>query len=324
MEEARSPTPVRPTEGQEKPFFFLCVIFFLSLLPTAPAHTDPLAGPSAWPSDPWLAEGPWLHCIACPDTGLCTSCCPTSAFPSSNQVYCNVIILQCLIYPTGTWNPVGPGKVGSMSPCHPEVPGITLEHSAGPQSRGESPVGPNTRTLEGALPRGPQSCSFSPELNQRIIWLDQMRYSSRPGEQGGHNTTGMAFRFFPQVLSLSTSAPGSGSTTTSPVTTTVPSVQPIVKLVSTATAAPPSTAPSVPGSVQKYIVVSLPPTGDGKGGPTSHPSPAPPQSSAPSPLGSSALCGGKQEAGDSPPPAPGTPKANGSQPPGSSSPQPAP
>nr|KAF6491178.1 TATA-box binding protein associated factor 6 [Molossus molossus] len=127
-----------------------------------------------------------------------------------------------------------------------------------------------------------------------------------------------------QVLSLSTSAPGSGSTTTSPVTTTVPSVQPIVKLVSTATAAPPSTAPSGPGSVQKYIVVSLPPTGDGKGGPTSHPSPVPPQSSAPSPLGGSALCGGKQETGDSPPPAPGTPKANGSQPPGSGSPQPAP
>ncbi|MBV99501.1 Transcription initiation factor TFIID subunit 6, partial [Eschrichtius robustus] len=127
-----------------------------------------------------------------------------------------------------------------------------------------------------------------------------------------------------QVLSLSTSAPGSGSTTTSPVTTTVPSVQPIVKLVSTATSAPPSTAPSGPGSVQKYIVVSLPPTGEGKGGPTSHPSPAPPPTSAPSPLGVSALCGGKPETGESPPPAPGTPKANGSQPPGSGSPPPAP
>ncbi|XP_040828854.1 transcription initiation factor TFIID subunit 6 [Ochotona curzoniae] len=126
-----------------------------------------------------------------------------------------------------------------------------------------------------------------------------------------------------QVLSLSTSAPGSGSTTTSPVTTTVPSVQPIVKLVSTATSAPPSTAPSGPGSVQKYIVVSLPPTGEGKGGPASHPSPVPPPSSSPSPLGGSALCGGKPEAGDSPPPAPGTPKANGSQPSGSGSPQPA-
>ncbi|ERE75129.1 transcription initiation factor TFIID subunit 6-like protein, partial [Cricetulus griseus] len=126
-----------------------------------------------------------------------------------------------------------------------------------------------------------------------------------------------------QVLSLSTSAPGSGSTTTSPVTTTVPSVQPIVKLVSTATTAPPSTAPAGPGNVQKYIVVSLPPTGEGKGGPPSHPSPVPPPSSSPSPLGGSALCGGKQEAGDSPPPAPGTPKANGSQPTGPGSPQPA-
>lgn len=129
--------------------------------------------------------------------------------------------------------------------------------------------------------------------------------------------------FLPQVLSLSTSAPGSGSTTTSPVTTTVPSVQPIVKLVSTATTAPPSTAPAGPGSVQKYIVVSLPPTGEGKGGPPSHPSPVPPPSSSPSPLGGSALCGGKQEAGESPPPAPGTPKANGSQPTGPGSPQPA-
>lgn len=130
--------------------------------------------------------------------------------------------------------------------------------------------------------------------------------------------------FFPaQVLSLSTSAPGSGSTTTSPVTTTVPSVQPIVKLVSTATTAPPSTAPAGSGSVQKYIVVSLPPAGEGKGGPPAHPSPGPPSSASPSPLGGSTLCGGKQEAGDSPPPAPGTPKANGSQPTGPGSPQPA-
>uniref|UniRef100_G1Q2W7 TATA-box binding protein associated factor 6 n=1 Tax=Myotis lucifugus TaxID=59463 RepID=G1Q2W7_MYOLU len=159
-------------------------------------------------------------------------------------------------------------------------------------------------------------------MNQRI---DYLVGASEVFPQARGVITDTDFTFFSQVLSLSTSAPGSGSTTTSPVTTTVPSVQPIVKLVSTATAAPPSTAPSGPGSVQKYIVVSLPPTGDGKGGPpTSHPSPVPPQSSAPSPLGGSALCGGKQEAGDSPPPAPGTPKANGSQPPGSSSPQPAP
>ncbi|EHA98977.1 Transcription initiation factor TFIID subunit 6 [Heterocephalus glaber] len=76
--------------------------------------------------------------------------------------------------------------------------------------------------------------------------------------------------------------------------------------------------------VQKYIVVSLTPTGDGKGGPPSHPSAVPPTSSSPSPLGGSAPCGGKQEAGDSPPPAPGIPKANGSQVPGPGSPQPAP
>lgn len=77
-------TPVRPTEEQE-PFFFLDVdIFFLPLVLAAPAHADPLTGPSAWPSDPWLAEGPWLHRTACPDAGVCTSSCPTSAFPSSN------------------------------------------------------------------------------------------------------------------------------------------------------------------------------------------------------------------------------------------------
>lgn len=143
------------TKGQEKPFFFLCVIFFLSLLPTAPAHTDPITGPSAWPSDPWFAEGPWLHCTACPDTGVRTSCCPTSAFPSSNQVYCNVIVLQCLIHPTGMWSPVGPGVVGSMSPCHPEVPGVTSKHSVGPQSTAESPVGPKTGSARRSTSQGP-------------------------------------------------------------------------------------------------------------------------------------------------------------------------
>ncbi|XP_004611258.2 transcription initiation factor TFIID subunit 6 [Sorex araneus] len=98
-----------------------------------------------------------------------------------------------------------------------------------------------------------------------------------------------------QVLSLSTSDPRLW------LHHHIPSVQPIVKLV--------STAPSAPPSVQKYIVVSLPTTGEGKG-PVSHPSPAP--VSALSPLGGSTLCGGKQEAGESPPTAPGTPKANGS------------
>ncbi|XP_054990850.1 transcription initiation factor TFIID subunit 6 isoform X4 [Sorex araneus] len=140
-------------------------------------------------------------------------------------------------------------------------------------------------------------------------WAGSPPRSSRMGAGGPCSRLSLAC---PQVLSLSTSAPGSGSTTTSPVTTTVPSVQPIVKLVSTATSAPPSTAPSGPGSVQKYIVVSLPTTGEGKG-PVSHPSPAP--ASALSPLGGSTLCGGKQEAGESPPTAPGTPKANGSPPP---------
>ncbi|XP_038624224.1 transcription initiation factor TFIID subunit 6 [Tachyglossus aculeatus] len=113
-----------------------------------------------------------------------------------------------------------------------------------------------------------------------------------------------------QVLSLSTS----GSTTTSPVTTTVPSVQPIVKLVSTAPAAPPSAAPAGPAGVQKYIVVSLPAAGEGKAGPA-------PLPASPSPLGGP-LSGGKSESGDSPPPAPGTPKPNGAQ--VSGSPQPGP
>uniref|UniRef100_A0A0H2UH98 Transcription initiation factor TFIID subunit 6 n=1 Tax=Rattus norvegicus TaxID=10116 RepID=A0A0H2UH98_RAT len=68
---------------------------------TASAHTDPLTGPSARPSYPWLIEGPWLYCLACPDTGVCKSCCPSSAFSSSNEVYCNVLIFQCLINPAG-------------------------------------------------------------------------------------------------------------------------------------------------------------------------------------------------------------------------------
>ncbi|XP_044514028.1 transcription initiation factor TFIID subunit 6-like isoform X2 [Gracilinanus agilis] len=96
------------------------------------------------------------------------------------------------------------------------------------------------------------------------------------------------------VLPSSSGAPGSGSTMTSPVTTTVTNVQPIVKLVSTATAAPASTAPSGAGSVQKYILVTLPPSGEGKGEPTSHASPAPPpSSSSPSPFGGGSLSGGK-------------------------------
>ncbi|XP_060710434.1 transcription initiation factor TFIID subunit 6 isoform X2 [Hemiscyllium ocellatum] len=62
-----------------------------------------------------------------------------------------------------------------------------------------------------------------------------------------------------QVITLRTTPCGSGST--SPVTTTVASIQPIVKLVSTSQTAPSST---VTGSTQKYIVVSLPSTSESK------------------------------------------------------------
>ncbi|NWJ01871.1 TAF6 factor, partial [Crypturellus undulatus] len=61
-----------------------------------------------------------------------------------------------------------------------------------------------------------------------------------------------------QVITFSTSP---APTATSPVTSTVASAQPVVKLVSAAPTAPSAT---VTGSVQKYIVVSLPPAGDGK------------------------------------------------------------
>lgn len=62
-----------------------------------------------------------------------------------------------------------------------------------------------------------------------------------------------------QVITFSTSP---APTATSPVTTSVPSAQPVVKLVSAAPTAPSAT---VTGSVQKYIVVSLPPAGVPKG-----------------------------------------------------------
>ncbi|XP_078389963.1 transcription initiation factor TFIID subunit 6 isoform X3 [Cetorhinus maximus] len=62
-----------------------------------------------------------------------------------------------------------------------------------------------------------------------------------------------------QVITLRTTPCGTGST--SPVTTTVASIQPIVKLVSTSQTAPSST---VTGSTQKYIVVSLPSASESK------------------------------------------------------------
>ncbi|KAM3823286.1 transcription initiation factor TFIID subunit 6 [Vipera latastei] len=92
-----------------------------------------------------------------------------------------------------------------------------------------------------------------------------------------------------QVITLSG---GQASTSTSPVTSTVPSTQPLVKLVSGAQAAP---SPPISGSVQKYIVVSLPPATEGKGGASQ----LSPSSSAPPSLGlaSGAL---KQERSSSP------------------------
>ncbi|XP_059831189.1 transcription initiation factor TFIID subunit 6 isoform X4 [Hypanus sabinus] len=62
-----------------------------------------------------------------------------------------------------------------------------------------------------------------------------------------------------QVITLRTTSCGSGNT--SPVTTSMPSVQPIVKLVSTSQTAPSNT---VTGNTQKYIVVSLPSVSDSK------------------------------------------------------------
>ncbi|XP_066467150.1 transcription initiation factor TFIID subunit 6 isoform X2 [Tiliqua scincoides] len=113
-----------------------------------------------------------------------------------------------------------------------------------------------------------------------------------------------------QVITLSGASAG---TCTSPVTTTVSSTQPLVKLVSGAQAAP---SPPVSASVQKYIVVSLPPAAEGKGG-GAQLSP----SSAPPGLALSSSTSIKQEQSDSPqPPATSTSaatafltKANGVQ-----------
>ncbi|KAL8176940.1 UNVERIFIED_CONTAM: Transcription initiation factor TFIID subunit 6 [Gekko kuhli] len=97
-----------------------------------------------------------------------------------------------------------------------------------------------------------------------------------------------------QVITLSGAPAG---TSTSPVTTTVPSTQPLMKLVSGGQAAP---SPPVSGSVQKYIVVSLPPAAEGKGG-SGQLSPSP--SAQP---GLALPAGIKQERSDSPQPPAGT------------------
>lgn len=95
-----------------------------------------------------------------------------------------------------------------------------------------------------------------------------------------------------QVITLSGAPAG---TSTSPVTTTVPSTQPLMKLVSGGQAAP---SPPVSASVQKYIVVSLPPAAEGKGGSGQ----LSPSSATPPSLALSA--GVKQEQSDSPQPPP--------------------
>ncbi|XP_030825669.1 transcription initiation factor TFIID subunit 6 isoform X1 [Camarhynchus parvulus] len=113
-----------------------------------------------------------------------------------------------------------------------------------------------------------------------------------------------------QVITLSTSP---APTATSPVTTTVPSVQPLVKLVSPAVPGG-ATAPAggsatsgaagVTGTVQKYIVVSLPPAaGDAAKGGTATATPPPAPQLSPSATGGSPVATAaapKGEAGDSP------------------------
>ncbi|XP_074980187.1 transcription initiation factor TFIID subunit 6 isoform X2 [Caretta caretta] len=127
-----------------------------------------------------------------------------------------------------------------------------------------------------------------------------------------------------QVITFSSSPLGTAS---SPISTTAAGVQPVVKLVSTAQTAPSAT---VTGSLQKYIVVSLPPPGEGGkagGAPGTQLSPsAPPGLALPGlapPIGTSTI---KQEPGDSPQAPPGTPspfgKANGAQGGVAGSPQP--
>ncbi|KAM8985939.1 transcription initiation factor TFIID subunit 6 [Ara ararauna] len=99
-----------------------------------------------------------------------------------------------------------------------------------------------------------------------------------------------------QVLAFSSSP---APTATSPVSTSAPSVQPVVKLVSAAPTAPSASGSAVAGSVQKYIVVSLPPPGEAKA------PPAPPPAPQPSPP--AAALTPKAEPGDSPQGHPGTP-----------------
>ncbi|XP_059346594.1 transcription initiation factor TFIID subunit 6 [Ammospiza nelsoni] len=112
-----------------------------------------------------------------------------------------------------------------------------------------------------------------------------------------------------QVITLSTSP---APTATSPVTSTVPSVQPLVKLVSPAVPSSAATSSAtttsgatagggVPGAVQKYIVVSLPPAAAAAAGDA--------------PKGANATVTGATVTGATPPPAPQlSPSAAGGSP----------
>ncbi|XP_050789465.1 transcription initiation factor TFIID subunit 6 isoform X2 [Gopherus flavomarginatus] len=126
-----------------------------------------------------------------------------------------------------------------------------------------------------------------------------------------------------QVITFSSSPLGTAS---SPISTTAAGVQPVVKLVSTAQTAPSAT---VTGNLQKYIVVSLPPPGEGGkagGPPGAQLSPSAPPGLALPGLAPASNPTIKQEPGDSPQAPPGTPspfgKANGAQGGVAGSPQP--
>lgn len=182
-------------------------------------------------------------------------------------------------------------------------PRPTLTLSQAPQTPGVSPRPPSIIKVPGAIavqglvPARPGTPTQpSPPPTKFIVM------SSSSGSSASQ-----------QVITFSTSP---APTATSPVTTTVPSVQPVVKLVSAAPTAPSAT---VTGSVQKYIVVSLPPTAGDPKPTTSVPTTPGPQlspSSATASPAATAVTTPKSEPGDSPQPPPSSTagpfgKANG-------------
>ncbi|XP_069074701.1 transcription initiation factor TFIID subunit 6 isoform X1 [Pleurodeles waltl] len=163
---------------------------------------------------------------------------------------------------------------------------LTLAQGAQPQNPSRTPsiikvpssITPIVQTLVSARPSTPTQPSPPPT---KFIVMSSTSGSSNPQ----------------QVITFSTTASGSS---TSPVTTTVPSIQPIVKLVSTSQTTPSSTST---GNVQKYIVVSLPTAADGK---TPQPQgtlqqPSPTASASLALTGLPALTAVKQERSESPP-----------------------